>query len=705
MKKLPIPLVLAIAQSLFTFSQTTIVASRMNEVFQQTILAGGPTRLYDPWEITYGPDGFLWITEARGYKVYRMDPNTGAKTTVLDISNGSTFLPIAYRSFNCQFPTPSQNPWPQGGMAGLVIHPDFMNATTPKKYVYVSYVRTYDSTSVITNGGVFFTNRVVRFTYDTVNKVLGNPVSLCDTLPGSSDHNSQRMVIAPVSGTNYLFYAQGDMGAGQFGNAYRANKAQITASYQGKILSFNLESDGDPGVLDQWIPNDNPFNGASQSAVWSTGIRNNQGFAYANINGTDFLYGASHGPFSDDEVNIIQKAKNYGHPLVIGFNDGNYDGAKAAGSASSLPLITSEAANATAIGASYTDPIYSFYAAPKGNTTTPGTIQYIYNQFNTGNQNNSAWPSEAPSGMDIYTNPLIPGWKNSLLLASLKGGKMIRLQLNSSGTGIVASPNDTINYFWSKNRFRDLAFSPDGKSVFVVIDSSAITSGPTSGNPVVSTCRGCVIEYTFLGYNYNSNKSTIPSTIPVTTGTANSCTGGTSITIDNTNNMLWVPITGPDGNIMAEIKANGNNLGVVTSSFYYNSGTVREDANHRLYLDRNLTITPTTQPSSAVSIRLYLSSAELTALINAKNSQGLSSGVTGVNNLDIRKNQDACGSSLAQATTTYTQTFSGTQTGGYWVETNIPSFSSFYLGNASMITLPVQLVYFKGGLVNNNALL
>ena len=113
-----------------------------------------------------------------------------------------------------------------------------------------------------------------------------------------------------------------------FGNANRANNAQISSIYEGKILRFNLEPDADPGAYDKWIPDDNPYNGAKESAVWSTGIRNNQGFAYDSVRGV--LYGASHGPFSDDEINIIQAGKNYGHPLVIGYsNDGNYDGAKA----------------------------------------------------------------------------------------------------------------------------------------------------------------------------------------------------------------------------------------------------------------------------------------------------------------------------------------------------------------------------------------
>ncbi|MEO7307834.1 MAG: hypothetical protein ABIR78_03760 [Ferruginibacter sp.] len=77
-------------------------ASRMGEIFSRTVLS--PANILDyPWEITYGRDNYLWITEAKGYKVFRMDPNTGVKTTVLDISQGSTFLPVvADRTlYNC----------------------------------------------------------------------------------------------------------------------------------------------------------------------------------------------------------------------------------------------------------------------------------------------------------------------------------------------------------------------------------------------------------------------------------------------------------------------------------------------------------------------------------------------------------------------------------------------------------------------------
>lgn len=683
-----------------------IMGGRMNEVFLQTTIAPANT-FNNPWEIIYGPDGNLWITESRGYKVYKMDPATGLKSTILDISQNSSFLPTADQGFNLQFNFSGQGN-PQGGLAGMALHPNFMDATTPKNYVYLSYIHTYVSTAA-SSGGVFFTNRLVRFTYNTTTGLLESPVSLCDTLPGSSDHNSQRIIIAPVSGTYYLFYAEGDMGSGQFSNLNRVIKSQDLSSYEGKILRFNLESDGDAGTLDKWIPNDNPFNSTAQNAVWSSGVRNNQGFAYGTINGTGYLYGSSHGPYSDDEVNIIERGKNYGHPLVIGYStDGNYDGAKAGPSNGSLPLITSESSNAATIGSSYKDPIFSFYPAPKGNTTTPNTIQYIY----TNNPPNSGWPSEAPSGLDIYTNPLIPGWKNSLVSSALKWGRILRLKLNNAGTGISpTNGQDTVSYFDSQNRYRDLAFAPNGKDIFVIMDLSASSSGPSTDNPGIISCGGCVQKYTFLGYQHNTgtNRSNIPAVIDITSGTANTTTSGTSVTIDATNNTLWVPITGPDGNIMAEIKANGNNLGLITSTFYTHSGTVREDASKRLYLNRSISISPQNQPASTVNVRLYITSAELASLISATNSQGQGSGVSSIGNVKILKNSDASPEILTAAAATltpvYAETHAGTSNGGYVLQADINSFSSFYFGDPSMIPLPLELISFKGTLLNNDAFL
>jgi trimeric autotransporter adhesin len=698
--------------SLTPSAKTVVGSGRMNEVFHQQIISA-PQVLFDPWEVTYGPDDNLWVTESKGYKVYRINPVTGVRDTVLDISNGSTFFSAPDNAFNIQFNFTSFNP--QGGLAGLAIHPQFLAATSPKNFVYVSYIRSGPTGS--SPSGIFYVNRVVRFTYNPTTRRLESPVSVCDTLPGSSDHNSQRMIVAPVGGTDYLFYAAGDMGAGQFGNTTRPIRSQDSSFYEGKILRFNLEPDGDAGLLDRWIPNNNPYNTqlGKQSAVWAIGIRNNQGFAYDPFN--NILYGASHGAYSDDEINIIEPYKNYGHPLVIGYAaDDNYNGATAgagmfmspAHSASAAcPIIVDESNNAAAIF-NYKDPLFSAYQV----NPTAG-ISSIYNDIWNKNPtpNTPSWPSEAWSGMDVYTNKIIPGWKQSVVAASLKWGRLVKIKLNAAGTSVIPTGGqDTVSYFGGLNRFRDMSFAPNGKDIYVIMDRSTNTSGPSSTNPIVPACPGCVQKYTFLGYNNVSGRSAIPASIDVTTGTVNTCNDGTTVVIDATNNNLWVPITGPDGNIMAEIKANGNNLGTVTSSFYKNSGAIRVRNSFR-YLDRNITITPQNQPSSNVDMSLYISKAEYDAL----DADG-ASGISAITDLRILKNNDACGAAVASNTTAFTpnNTDIGAPgltladfahgTNGYVLHATIPSFSSFYFGSAN-ITLPLELLSFDGELQNSGAAL
>jgi PQQ-dependent dehydrogenase (s-GDH family) len=672
--------------SMFSISVTPsapsrVASGRMKEIYSQTILSA-PGVLNDPWEVTFGPDSSLWITEAKGYRLYRVDRNTGVRDTVLNLSQGSNFYSNPTdQLFYAQFNISTNNP--QGGFAGMALHPKFLDPDNPQNFVYVSYIYSYGGGSSPT--GIFYTNRLARFTYNTSTRRLESPVSLCDSLPGSNDHNSQRMIIAPVGATHFLFYASGDMGSGQFNNRTRLNKSQNPNSYEGKILRFNLISDGGAG-FNAWIPNDNPY--GVNNAVYCIGIRNNQGFAFDTTR--KVLYGSSHGPYSDDEVNIIQANKNYGHPLVIGYAaDNNYNGstAGAANTTSSCPMITNETTAAANLGVNYKDALFSAY---------PRTTSEI-NTIWTTNPNNGGWPSEGWSGMEFYGDKAIPGWKNSLIIGSLKWGRVLRLKLGRNGDSIMRIGGfDTASHFGSVNRYRDVAFGNSGKDLYVVMDRSTTTSGPSAANPVVPGCPGCLQKYTFLGYDSTSlGKSTIHDSIPVSWGTLNTCTPGTTITIDSTNNDLWVPITGPDGNILAEIKANGNNLGIVTTSFYTKSGAVRQYWSKR-YLNRNITITPTVQPTTKVGIRLYLTRTEFNSL-----DADLSSGVASIGDLKILKNNDGCSPVIASNTMlinpTYTETFGDT---AYVIQANINSFSSFYLGS-SIITLPVELVEFNGQLQNN----
>lgn len=482
------------------------IAGPMQERFSVRIVAN---KLSDPWEVIYGPDNHLWITEARGYRVSRIDPTTGKKTVLLDLNAERNFP----RYDKMLKEVSGGKPWPQGGLMGMALHPQLLKG---KPYVYLAYIYNFAGANdpgngcLVNNGGCFFKTKIVRYTYNVSTLKLANPVVICDSIPGSSDHNGGRLLIAPVSGKNYLFYTVGDLGAGQFNNGGRSNHAQDTRYYEGKILRFSTEPDAAKSSPDKWIPNDNPFNGSTQNAVWSFGHRNAQGITYATIAGQGRLYSSEHGPYSDDEINVIEKGKNYGHPLIIGYADGNYDGLAASVSNkenlpgvwhTTYPFITSEQENKQRIGSAYRDPIETLY---------PNSREFLNNLFNkiksTGN--GSEWPSEAPSSIEVYKSSTIPGWQNSLLLPTLKGNKLVRLKLNGSGNEISG---DTINYFKGKVRYRDIALSPNGKEIYLAVDSTSVTSGPSENDTKKASYRGCIIVFTYLGQSKNNNK--LPETL------------------------------------------------------------------------------------------------------------------------------------------------------------------------------------------------
>ena len=190
----------------------------------------------------------------------------------------------------------------------------------------------------------------------------------------------------------------------------------------------------------------------------------------------------------------------------------------------------------------------------------------------------------------------------------------------------------------------------------------------------------------------------------VTGGLPGNCVSYSPVTIDNTNNNAWVPIMDDNGLAVAEIKANGNNLGIVNASVYINNSTVREDNAGRLYLDRNITITPQFQPSSPVDIRLYIRGSEFTTIKNANNSVGSPSGISTINDLGVFKNDDNCGGTLADKATPVTTT-AATWANDYVLSTSVTSFSTFYFASKANAALPLTLLEFSGRLQNNNALL
>jgi PQQ-dependent dehydrogenase (s-GDH family) len=417
-----------------SMSVSTIPTTLPNEPFSvRTVIAN--QRM--PHDLVYGPDNNIWYTERFAGKVSFLNPITNLKTVVLTL--GSKMVLVGG----------------QDGLMGLALHPQFLSG---KPYAYISY--TYQSLSSTVRK-----TRIERYTYNFSTQVLESPVTVLENIPGSNDHNSARISIGPDL---KLYYSVGDMGAGQFDNVSRTNNAQNINIYEGKILRLNTEPDG----VGSWIPTDNPFSNAGQpTAVYTFGHRNPQGLVWGNVNGTDILYSSEHGPFSDDEINVIQVGRNYGWPQVAGYCDGNYNGMTIGGFA-----VINEQNNCAALNAK--EPLRSIF--PSANPPTGG--------------DNMTWPSIGPSGTDFYGSLAIPGWQNSLLVATLKGGVVARYKLSNDGQSVIS---DTINYFRGMGRFRDIVVSPDGLKLYVACDSSGSTSGPTGNVTTTPANPGSILEFTY----------------------------------------------------------------------------------------------------------------------------------------------------------------------------------------------------------------
>jgi hypothetical protein len=194
---------------------------------------------------------------------------------------------------------------------------------------------------------------------------------------------------------------------------------------------------------------------------------------------------------------------------------------------------------------------------------------------------------------------------------------------------------------------------------------------------------------------WDNTDSILPAITP-----GGACVAGTSVQIDSADGNLyrWVPFYDASNKIVAELYANGSSLGLVNTSVYTNtSGTVRT-ANGTDYLDRNVTITPATEPTTTVSVRLYILNSEVSALQTADPS------ITDVSSLNVSQNEDACEPAIVGADQVLNQSSNSPySTTGAYVQFDVTSFSGFFLRGGTT-PLPVNLISFTGrnaGAANN----
>jgi glucose/arabinose dehydrogenase len=184
-----------------------------------------------------------------------------------------------------------------GGLLGIAVSPTFKTDKT----VYVYYSTAAD-------------NRVARLV------LRGSPQPILTGIPRSPGHNGGRLEFGP---DGYLYVTTGD--------ASTRGLAQNTKSLAGKILRITTTGKPAPG---------NPI---KKSAVWSYGHRNVQGIAW---DAGKRMYATEDGQNKLDELNLIQRGRNYGWPIV----EGN-------GTAKKLtnPLVTWPIAESSCSGAAVLD--------------------------------------------------------------------------------------------------------------------------------------------------------------------------------------------------------------------------------------------------------------------------------------------------------------------------------------------------------------
>jgi aldose sugar dehydrogenase len=182
-------------------------------------------------------------------------------------------------------------------------------------------------------------------------------------------------------------------------------------SNMGKVMRINTDGS---------IPKDNPFVGKSGAhpEIYALGFRDIQGVAIQPRTGK--LWTSEHGPRGGDEINAIEKGKNYGFP-VIGY------------------------------GREYTGkPING------DKTAESGMEQPVY--FWT--------PDIAPAGIGFYTGKLFPAWQGNLFVSALAGKYLIRLVLNNER--VVGEERLLVEL---NSRIRDVHEGPDG-ALYLMTDGN-----------------------------------------------------------------------------------------------------------------------------------------------------------------------------------------------------------------------------------------
>ena len=342
-----------------------------------------------PWRIAFLPDGRMLITEKVG--PLWVVTQQGNKTPVKNV--------------------PSVLAQDQGGMLGVYLSPNY--ATDHN--VYLTYSEPGDS------GSSLALARAKLSLTSSSASLDGLKVIWRDGERGKGGQFGAAIAFSPDK--HFLFLTVGER--------QRMTPAQDPNSPLGKILRLTLDGKPAPGnpnagkTGSPTIPVINPprntelaktapvvstysFPGPNRTPAetWATGFRTPYGLAFAP---DGRLWEMEHGPRGGDELNLIERGKNYGWPLVS--YGVNYDG---------VPI-------------------------PSPDTRPDLAKPVIY------------WtPVIAPGSLTFYHGKMFPQWNGSAFVGGLSTKTLTRITFDNKGGATAAERWDV------GHQIRDIAVAPDG---------------------------------------------------------------------------------------------------------------------------------------------------------------------------------------------------------------------------------------------------
>ena len=365
--------------------QTRVCAVKSDTAFEVTVIAKGLDR---PWAVEPLPNGDFLITEKPGQMRI-----VSAKGEVGQPIGG--LLPVGQGGASAvsgQGGLPPITARGQGGLLDVALSPNFEKDRT----IFWSF-------SEQRTGGSG--TSVARGVLSEDRKNLEQVKVIFRAMPTYNNglHFGSRLAFGP---DNMLYITLGD----RFDKTTTRPQAQQLGSHLGKIIRINPDGS---------VPADNPFvkQSGALPEIWDIGHRNVQSAAF---NEQGQLWTVEHGAKGGDELNLIEKGKNYGWAII-----------------------------------SYGEE-YSGEPIPGNITQKEGLEQPVY-----------YWdPVIAPSGAEFYTGSAFPGWRGNLFIGGLVSERLVRLVIKDNR--VVGEEHLLTD---RGKRIRDVRQGPDG-ALYVVTDDS-----------------------------------------------------------------------------------------------------------------------------------------------------------------------------------------------------------------------------------------